>query len=158
MPTIHKISGVTLRKPGVQESQQQYTYIPMLPKQGLRQDTISFSRFWGKRTPRNEYFSPEAYKAVSEYLKENDTGDETTQTGAYSFVREIKRYAEEINPQNIYEDSHSFINDVEPKKIPEVIALLTKIIETSPKQHSFIGSIEARIEELKERLKKINQT
>jgi hypothetical protein len=160
MPIINKVSGVTLRRPGVQGSQQQYTYIPMLPKQGLRQDTISFSRFWGKKTPRNEYFSPEAYRAVSEYLERNDSG-QVAQSGAYCFMKEIKRYAEDRNHTDIGENVQSFVDYVEPLKIPEVIDLLTKIVETLPmtgERNVISCEVEDYKQQLEARLKKINQS
>jgi hypothetical protein len=74
MPIINKVSGVTLRKPCFQGSQQQNVSTPVIPNQGLKQDTVSFNggflstvaAAWRRLNTPPKYVSDEVMTAVRE--------------------------------------------------------------------------------------------
>lgn len=158
MPTINKISFSNARTARFRSTPQQNM---SMPKQDLKQDTVSFG-FWpfGKKEPKNEYFSPEAYKEVQDYLeKEKKPG--TSQTNAYGFVLHFKRYGEEGHYTDVDENVRSFVDKVEPEKIPEVLGLLDQIkknLPDSPFIYAIEGAVEEHTEKLNTKLKKLTQS
>jgi len=59
MPTINKISVVTMRTPSFQGSQSQNISMPIMPQQALKQDTVTFNGLLARIIPDRKYVSDE---------------------------------------------------------------------------------------------------